>query len=257
MHQHDHEHLDLDGAEAVRTRSEAPDPLMMKAAMAGRPDVLGRGGMLGLQRAAGNAATAQLMEEGPSVHDVVSGSGQPLDSGVRKDMEARMGHDFSDVKVHTGDAADASARSVSAHAYTVGSNIVFQRGAYDPGSSAGQTMLAHELTHVVQQRNGPVDGTPVGGGVSVSDPSDRFEREASANADAVMSQPAPVQRHAEGDGHDHAEDVGSDAPVQRSEATEGGPEEEVPEEEATAQTLHDPSLGAVVQREEEAEEEQQ
>ncbi len=89
-----------------------------------------------------------------------------------------MGHDFSDVRVHTGDAADASARSVSAHAYTVGSNIVFQRGTYDPGSSQGQTLLAHELTHVVQQRSGPVDGTPAAGGVSVSDPSDRFEREA-------------------------------------------------------------------------------
>ena len=103
-----------------------------------------------------------------------------------------MGQDFSDVRVHTGDAADTSARSVSAHAYTVGSNIVFQRGGYEPGSAAGQTLLAHELTHVVQQRSGPVDGTPAAGGVSVSDPSDRFELEAAANAERVMGQPAPV-----------------------------------------------------------------
>ena len=126
------------------------------------------------------------------MHDVISGSGSPLDDGVRADMEARMGHDFGDVRVHTGDTADASARSVSAHAYTVGSNIVFQRGTYDPGSSSGQTLLAHELTHVVQQRSGPVDGTPAAGGVSVSDPSDRFEVEAADNAEKVMSQPAPA-----------------------------------------------------------------
>ena len=149
----------------------------MKAVAAGRPDVLGHSGMLGLQRAAGNSAAAGAVEEERSpVHDVVSGGGAPLDDGVRADMEARMGQDFGDVRVHTGDTADASARSVSAHAYTVGSNIVFQRGSYDPGSSSGQTLLAHELTHVVQQRTGPVDGTPAAGGVSVSDPSDRFER---------------------------------------------------------------------------------
>ena len=87
-------------------------------------------GMLALQRAAGNSGVRGLAEEERSpVHDVVSsGGGQPLDEAVRADMEGRMGHDFSDVRVHTGDAADNSARSVSAHAYTVGSNIVFQRG---------------------------------------------------------------------------------------------------------------------------------
>lgn len=247
MHLHDHEHADDQAvAEAARAKVEGPDTLTMKAAMAGRQDVMGRSGVIGLQRAAGNAATAQLMEEeGPSVHDVVSGSGSQLDTGVRKDMESRMGQDFSDVRVHTGDTADASAKSVSAHAYTVGSNIVFQRGAYDPESSAGKTMLAHELTHVVQQRNGPVDGTPVGGGVSVSDPSDRFEREASANADAVMSQ--PVQRHADDEDVQTAHDSSLGPVVQR---------EEEAEEEESVQGSHDASLGPVVQREEEAEEEE-
>lgn len=248
MHLHDHEHADdLTVAEAARAKVEGPDHLTMKAAMAGRQDVMGRTGVIGLQRAAGNAATAQLMEdEGPSVHDVVSGSGQEIDAPVRKDMESRMGEDFSEVRVHTGDKADASAKSVSAHAYTVGSNIVFQRGAYDPGSSAGQTMLAHELTHVVQQRNGPVDGTPVGGGVSVSDPSDRFEREASSNAEAVMAQ--PVQRHAEDDDVQTAHDA-SLGPVVQRQADEA-------EEEETAQASHDSSLGPVVQRQDEGEEEE-
>jgi uncharacterized protein DUF4157 len=81
---------------------------------------------------------------------------------------------------------------------------VFQRDKYDPGSQEGRTTLAHELTHVVQQRSGPVDGTAAPGGISVSDPSDRFEREAAAAADRVMADPSPapagagpaVQRHA-------------------------------------------------------------
>ncbi|MFC5730650.1 MULTISPECIES: DUF4157 domain-containing protein [Nocardioides] len=220
MHLHDRENLDLEGVAGARAKTDAPDPVQMKAALAGRPDVLGHSGLLGLQRAAGNSAAAGMMEDAPAVQDVVSGSGQPIDADVRGDLEARMGHDFSDVRVHTGDAADASARSVSAHAYTVGSNIVFQRGAYDPGSAAGQRMLAHELTHVVQQRSGPVDGTPIGGGISVSDPSDRFEREAAANAETVMSQPAPVQRHAEDEGSVQTAPDAALGPVQREEEQE-------------------------------------
>ena len=86
-------------------------------------------------------------------------------------------------------------KSVNAHAYTVGSNVVFQRDKYDPSSAEGKTMLAHELTHVVQQRSGPVDGTSAGGGIKVSDPSDRFEREAAANADRVMSARRRAGRH--------------------------------------------------------------
>lgn len=236
MHRHNHEHLEGEAPDAVRDRVEAPDQRIARAAATGRTDVLGPTGILGLQRTAGNAAAAGALEEdGSSVHDVINGGGEPLHDDVRSDMEARMGQDFSDVRVHTDDAADRSARSVSAHAYTAGSHIVFQRGAYDPGSSGGKTTIAHELTHVVQQRNGPVDGTPVGGGVSVSDPSDRFEREASANAEAVMSAPAPAQRQAT---------EGAGAMVQREEA----------EEEDEVQASHDDSLGPI-QREAAEEEE--
>jgi len=77
-------------------------------------------------------------------------------------MEARLGHDFGDVRVHDDSRAHDSAVSVNANAYTVGSNIVFQRDRYDPGSADGKLTLAHELTHVVQQRSGPVDGTAAG-----------------------------------------------------------------------------------------------
>jgi hypothetical protein len=245
MRGHSHDH-DLEPTLRPRgDRLERDDTdLLGRAAAAGRTDVLGPAGMLGLQRAVGNAGTGSLIEEERSpVHDVVgSGGGAPLDAATRTDMESRFGADFSDVRVHTDGAAHESAKSVNAQAYTVGTNIVFQRDKYDPSSDPGKHMLAHELTHVVQQRSGPVDGTDAGGGVKVSDPSDRFEREAVANADRLMSAPAPaagVQRCEDG-GHDAASD---EAAVQREEA----PAAEEGEEEKMAQTF--------VQREEEGEEE--
>jgi hypothetical protein len=70
--------------------------------------------------------------------------------------------------------------------------VVFQRDRYDPGSTEGRTTLAHELTHVVQQKSGPVDGAPAAGGIRLSDPGDRFEREASATAERAMSAPVPA-----------------------------------------------------------------
>ena len=152
--------------------------------------MLGAQGVLGLQRAVGNAGVATLMEEERSpVHDVISSGGRPLDTEVRTDMESRLGHDFSDVRVHDDTRAADSAAAVNAHAYTVGSNIVFRD--FDPSSTDGRTTLAHELTHVVQQRSGPVDGTSAPGGIKVSDPGDRFETEAAANADRAMSAPGP------------------------------------------------------------------
>ncbi|WP_443032424.1 eCIS core domain-containing protein [Streptomyces sp. DH18] len=207
------------------TAAEAPgeqDHHVFRAAAAGRAEVVGAAGMGLLQRTAGNAAigamvqrsragaaepaaeqaeqaehteqaeqAGQAEEQRSPVHDVVSSGGSPLDTDTRTDMERRMGADFSDVRVHHDSAAHESAKGVGAHAYTVGNNVVFQRDAYDPGSPQGRTTLAHELTHVIQQRNGPVEGTEAPGGIRVSDPSDRFEREAVANADRVLSDPAP------------------------------------------------------------------
>lgn len=232
---HDHDHLDAEAVRPSPNRGKEQNAVLWRAAVAGRTDVIGRSGMLSIQRAAGNQAARELGEEQSPVLDVVSSGGQSLEEPVRQDMEARLGHDFGDVRLHTDDAADSSARSVHAHAYTVGSNIVFQRGAYDPGSPAGQTLLAHELTHVVQQRSGPVDGTSTGDGIKVSDPSDRFEREAAATADRVMSRPAPSASLQAGAG---PASVGTDS-MQR----EAEEEEEL--------------QGAFVQREAEEEEELQ
>ena len=131
-----------------------------------------------------------MLEAGASpVHGVISSGGAPLAPEVRADMETSLGQDFSEVRVHTDGAAHQSAKAVNAQAYTVGNNVVFQQGKYEPASDQGRHMLAHELTHVVQQRTGPVDGSDAGNGVRISDPGDRFEREASAAADAAMAGP--------------------------------------------------------------------
>jgi hypothetical protein len=193
-----HDHSADERVDSLRPKSARIDhdlnDRVGRAAGAGRSDVLDADGVLGLQRAVGNAGVTALLEEERSpVHDVISSGGRPLEPEVRTDMESRLGHDFSDVRVHDDSAAASSARAVNAHAYTVGSNVVFQRDKYDPSSVEGRTTLAHELTHVVQQRSGPVDGTSAPGGIKVSEPSDRFEREAAANADRVMAVPAPVQ----------------------------------------------------------------
>ena len=240
MRGHEHEQETSFRPKGDRMPHEETD-LLGRAAVAGRPDVLGPSGMLGLQRAVGNAGVGAVVEEERSpVHDVVSSGGSPLSADVREDMEGRFGADFSDVRVHTGAEAHDSAKSVNAQAYTVGSNIVFQRDKYDPSSDAGKHMLAHELTHVVQQRSGPVDGTDAGGGVKVSDPSDRFEREAVSNADRIMSAPAaPVQRCADHGGHGEAAVQREEAPAEEEETAQTfvqrAEEEEAPEEEAAPQ----------------------
>lgn len=86
-----------------------------------------------------------------SVERVVRSPGAHLAPDLRKDMEQRFGHDFSQVHVHTSAQAEQSAREVNAKAYTVGQHIVFGQGAYQPASPQGRFLLAHELTHVLQQ----------------------------------------------------------------------------------------------------------
>lgn len=86
-----------------------------------------------------------------AVGDVLRSSGQPLDQAVRASMEPRFGHDFSRVRVHTDSNAASSAAAVNASAYTVGQHIVFGGAGFNPHSAEGRRLLAHELTHVVQQ----------------------------------------------------------------------------------------------------------
>jgi hypothetical protein len=86
-----------------------------------------------------------------TVHDTLRSPGRPLGSATRAFMEPRFGWDFGDVRVHTGSLAARSAADVGAHAYTVGRDVVFGAGQYAPGTRAGDSLLAHELVHTVQQ----------------------------------------------------------------------------------------------------------
>lgn len=85
------------------------------------------------------------------VHDTLRTPGQPLDPRTRAFFEPRFGYDFSSVRIHADSQAAESARAVRAHAYTVGSDLVFASGRYAPESGAGRQLLAHELAHVTQQ----------------------------------------------------------------------------------------------------------
>ncbi|MFE5971698.1 DUF4157 domain-containing protein [Streptomyces sp. NPDC056460] len=194
----------------ARENGDQGRPASHKAAEQGRGVETGR--LTALQSVAGNAAVVQMLHRAghgwvheqhqhgagcghqqavqrSAVHDVLRAPGRPLDEATRTDMESRLGADFSDVRIHDDAAARASAGEVGAHAYTSGSHVVIGDGGADKHT------LAHELTHVIQQRQGPVAGTDNGGGLKVSDPGDRFEREAEANARRAMAS-SPVQRDA-------------------------------------------------------------
>ncbi len=102
-----------------------------------------------LQRQASSAATVDAAP--PVVHEVLQSPGQPLATDIRAFMEPRFGHDFGQVRVHADARAAQSARAVNAVAYTVGRDVVFDAGQYAPNNREGRRLLAHELTHVVQQ----------------------------------------------------------------------------------------------------------
>jgi hypothetical protein len=116
----------------------------------------------------------------PIVNEALRSPGQPLDASARAFMEPRFGHDFSQVRVHTDSRAAESAVAVDALAYTVGSDIVFERGNYNPQTGTGRRLLAHELTHVLQQSGS--------GGLACSDlPNLVHERTADDFADRVVA----------------------------------------------------------------------
>ena len=111
------------------------------------------------------APTASLAAP-PVVNEVVRSSGQPLDASTKSFMEQRFGQDFSHVRVHTDSKAADAAQSIQARAFTVGSNVVFNRSEFTPQNASGKKLLAHELTHVVQQQGGhgqQVQRTPLPG----------------------------------------------------------------------------------------------
>jgi hypothetical protein len=118
----------------------------------------------------------------PIVHQALRSPGQPLDRETRAWLEPRFGHDFGAVRLHTDATAAASARAVNAHAFTVGRDIVFASGQHAPRTSAGARLLAHELTHVVQQ-----GGHAPSGRLEIGPARDSMERDADITAEAVMA----------------------------------------------------------------------
>jgi uncharacterized protein DUF4157 len=207
---------------SVSREVDAPDSAVLEAASTGHSDTLSPGAVMSLQRLAGNSSVGALLseerEEPSPVRDVVgSGGGSPLDGATRSFMEGRLGHDFGDVRVHTGQKAHESARSIHAQAYTVGNDVVFQSGKYAPETPTGMHTLAHELSHVVQQKAGPVAGTPVAGGIRLSDPSDAFEQAAERNATAAISG-APVAAASPGAGEASVQRAGEDEEEETAQA---------------------------------------
>ena len=125
--------------------------------------------------------------EGGRIHPEVEcaiyrarGGGQPLNGALKEQMSTALRHDFNEVRVHTGPEADRLNRQLHARAFTVGSDIFFRRDEYDPTSLLGRELIAHELTHVVQQRTGRVRGS--GSGMTVRPAGDTFELEANVLA---------------------------------------------------------------------------
>jgi len=151
-----------------------------------------------MQRAAVSVAPANGVP--PIVHEVLGSPGQSVDAGTRAFMEPHFGHDFSQVRVHTDTKAAESARAVNALAYTVGRDIVFGEGQYMPGGSEGRGLLAHELTHVIQQTRSAGAAIQKAVILQISEPDDILEAEALTQATRVMYGEAarPIGRQTNG-----------------------------------------------------------
>ncbi len=156
-----------------------------------------------MQQTVGNTAVqrflAQRSGSGPTELDDGTanaiqqqrGSGHGLDEGMAAKAGATLGQDFSGVKIHTDGQADQLSHQLGAKAFTTGNDIFFRSGEYNPASSEGQTLIAHELTHVVQQG---ASAPSVQGKMAVNDPNDQYEAEADHVAETVMAQPDDIQR---------------------------------------------------------------
>jgi hypothetical protein len=168
--------------------------LRRKCACGGTPGLDGeceqcRKKRLGLQRRAAESEKSGIVPA--IVHEVLQSPGEPLNPAIRASTERYFGHDFSKVRVHTDSRAAESAKKVNALAYTLGNDIVFGSGRYSPDSSAGKHLIAHELTHVVQQDGAKQMSSEIG------NPNTPEELSAEVNADAVLrgeEKPAPSLR---------------------------------------------------------------
>lgn len=123
-------------------------------------EVMGEGAVSKPTRLPIRSSDARPSRLPAAVQNAIRSPGSALGPDTRVFMQARMGEDFSGVRVHTGQEADRLARDIHAHAFTMDENIGFADGKYEPTSAAGRKLLAHELTHVVQQRRRRPVGAP-------------------------------------------------------------------------------------------------
>jgi hypothetical protein len=210
------------------------------------PGSVSTSSLLQLQRQQGNrfvqrvvAAATRVEGEGNLIPDVERaiessrGGGQSLDSGVKASMGQALNADFSGVRVHTDAGADGLNQSLSARAFTTGHDIYFRQGEYNPGSSGGRELLAHELTHVLQQNPDRVQTKSDDDGIhpscacggaaagpqmklSISQPSDLYEQEADRVAHAVMHQ----EQQSNG-GSSHAQAISRQMPEEDKDKLQG------------------------------------
>lgn len=136
------------------------------------------------------ATLPSLPQEGNHLYSRIQAarsSGRPLDRQTQRQLERGLGTDLSGVRVHSDSEADRLSRSINAAAFTTGADIFFRSGMYNPGSSQGLHLLAHEATHVVQQAIGPVAGAFRVGSMFISDPKDHFEQASEARATMIST----------------------------------------------------------------------
>ncbi|MCC6966867.1 MAG: DUF4157 domain-containing protein [Nitrospira sp.] len=139
------------GDEFEQEADRVAEQVMRMPDSEGRPGVAESPRAPLVQRHVNGSGTAGVGTASPLVHDVLNSPGQPLDAATRAFFEPRFGHDFGRVRVHADAGAETSARSINARAYTVGHHIAFGTGRFAPGTGEGNRLLAHELSHVVQQ----------------------------------------------------------------------------------------------------------
>jgi hypothetical protein len=233
------------------------------------PEKRGDGGkvspLASLQQTVGNRAVQRLIaqrkgdgafaldDETAGRIGSARGGGKALDAGMQEGMGQSMGHDFRGVRVHTSPEASELTQDLHAKAFTTGQDIFFREGTYNPASSDGQKLIAHELTHVVQQSGGGT-GTSLGR-MTVHGSNDSFEQEANAVADKAVqrAEEEDLQMQAEPEEEEEEEIQAQIEPEEEEEEVQAAPEAELqttPEEEIQTEAFDEE-----VQAQEETEEE--
>lgn len=200
-----------------------PAQSMLQRKYAGGDNSAADSGYLG--RTMGNQGGQSHVLSG--IEQVLRSPGRPLDAGTRNFMEPRFGHDFSQVRVHNNAPAADSARALNASAYTVGNHVVFAKGLYDVDSTQSRKLMAHELTHVIQQ-----GGLQTHSALAINRPGDVFEQEADAVANRVIT-----------GGNAHASLISARPMIQRQ-TPESEAEKKTPEKKEASEVLTE-GLGVV------------